>query len=99
MSEFYIKENKAVRVDSCNRFIYEVMVFVWYENIYSMVNHKYFSSEVEIKGVIESYFVTPNIEIYCKMYSAPLQWLIDNDFILYIKPAPKKRKKKNGQKT
>lgn len=95
MPEFYINNDKAIRLDSCDRFIYEVTVFVWYENIYSMINHKYFSSEVEIEGIIENHFITPKIEICCEIYSAPKRWLIENDFILYIEPEKKKRKKKN----
>lgn len=95
MSSFYIKDKQAVKVDSCNRFIYEVMVFVYYENIFSMAQHKYFSSETYIENIIESYYKSPNIEICCELYSAPKDWLIDNDFILYVEPEKKKRK--NGR--
>lgn len=98
MSEFYVKDDKAVRLDSCNRFIYEVMVNVYYNNIFSMVNHKYFSTPVEIPNVIESYYVTPSIEICCEMYSAPKSWLHDNDFVVYVEPEKKKRKRNGGQK-
>jgi hypothetical protein len=93
VSEFYVNGDKAVRLDNCNRFIYEVMVNVYYDNIFSMVNHKYFTSETEIPNVIESYYVTPSIEICCEMYSAPKSWLNDNDFILYVKPEKKSKQK------
>lgn len=95
---FYIKDKEAIRPDNCNRFIYEVMVFVWHSGIYSMVNHKYFHSDKEILGVVKSYFVTSEIEIYCELYSAPKQWLIENDYIEYIEPIKKRNKIKNEQK-
>lgn len=97
MRNIYVKEGRAVLQDICSRFIYEVFVLAHHENIFSTINHKYFSSEKEIKNVIENYQVTEYISINCEMYSAPLRWLLDNDFELYVKPQKKKRKK-NEQK-
>lgn len=101
MAAVYVKDDKSVLADTCGRFIYEVYVFVMYENTFSTANHKYFSSDIEILNIIESYYVTPNIEINCTMYSAPLSWLIENDYVLWVKPVKKKRitKPKNEQKT
>jgi hypothetical protein len=97
MRNIYVKEGQVVLQDICNRFIYEVFVFVHHKNIFSTINHKYYSSEVEIKNIIENYKVTENITVNCEMYSAPLKWLLDNEFQLYVKPEKKKRKK-NEQK-
>lgn len=91
MGDIYIKENQAVLLDNCGRFIYEVFVFVKYKNIFSTVNHRYFSSETEIKNIISSYQYNEFIEIYCELYSAPLKWLLDNEFVVYVKPEKKKR--------
>ena len=99
--KIYVKEGRTVFMDNCNRFIYEVFVFVQHKNIFSTVNHKFFSSEKEIKKVIENYKVTENITINCELYSAPIRWLLDNDYDLYVKPEKKKRnykKKENEQK-
>ena len=97
MGASYGKNGVFVRVDNCNRFIYEVSVYVKYENIYSMANHKYFSSEKEIPNVIEKINVNKFITIFCEMYSAPMDWIIENDYKLYIKPEKKKRKKKDDE--
>lgn len=89
----YVKNNQTVFIDPEERFIYEVYVFIWYENIRSLGNHKFFYSKVEIKNIIESYFINKYIEVYTVLHSAPKEWIIENDFILYVKPEKKKRKK------
>lgn len=91
----YRKDDKFVRIDECNRFIYEVTVYVKYENICNMANHKYFSSNTEIPKVVEEYNLDNNITIYCELIYAPKRWLIDNGYQLYVKPEKKKRKKKD----
>jgi hypothetical protein len=92
MSDLYIKDNKTVKLDSCNRFIYEVTVNACYNDIFSMIDHRYFSSNEEILNVIDSFYITPNMEICCELYSAPLNWLVENDYTLYIETEKKKRK-------
>jgi hypothetical protein len=90
----YIKNGMTVLVDTENLFVYEVSVFVYYKNYFSLINKKYFSAPNEINGVVGSFFKTPNIQICSELFSAPEQWLIDNEFLKYIKP------QKNGkQKT
>lgn len=90
MPIYYVKDNKSVVLDSCGRFIYEVMVFVQYENIVSMARHEYFSSNIEIPNIIDSYNVNKYVRIECYLYSAPKEWILDNDFMLYVKPEKKK---------
>jgi hypothetical protein len=94
MKEVYIKDNKIVLVDSECRFIYEVLVYVWYDNIFSLANSKIFTSVIEIPNIIESYFIDKHIEFFTFLYAAPKKWLVDNDFIEYIYPEKKKRIKK-----
>lgn len=99
MRSSYIKDDQIVLQDICNRFIYEVFVFVHHKNIFSTINHKYFSSQVEIPNIIENYQIADYITVNCTMYTAPLRWLLDNNFELYIKPEKKKRisKKKENE--
>jgi hypothetical protein len=99
MPETYIKDDKTVLLDNCNRFVYEVFVEASYENITCMVQHEYFSSDTEIKGVVESYKYSPYITIFCILLSAPKSWLEENDYSIYIKPVKKKpiKKKINEQ--
>lgn len=101
MGEIYHKDGKFIRIDNCNRFIYEVSLYVKYQNIYSMINHKYFSSNIEIPNVIDQININNNITIYCEIYSAPKSWIIDNEYVLYVKPEKKKRikKQKNESKS
>ena len=91
----YFKEKESILVDTCNRFIYEVFIFIIYENIFSMADHRYFSSEIEIPNVVNTTYIDKYTEMDCSLYSAPMSWIIENDFILYIKPEKKKRIKKN----
>jgi hypothetical protein len=91
MEDIYVKEGQVALVDNCNRFVYEVFVFVQHKNIFSTANHKYFSSEKEIKNIVSIYQHDEYIQTCCDLYSAPLKWLIENDFTLYVKPEKKKR--------
>lgn len=81
----YLKNKEAVLLDSENRFIYEVFVFVHFPGQTSMANHKYFISNKEIKGIIPSFYINKNIEIVCELYAAPKNWLIENEYTLYTK--------------
>jgi len=93
--DIYVKDDQSCLIDDCNRFIYEVFVFSQFENVYSLSNHKYFTSKKEIPNIIRLLKITPYISIECDLYSAPLKWLIDNNFILYKEPEKKKRIIKN----
>lgn len=93
--ECYINsEGKIVRVDKEGRFVYESMIYIWFDNIVSMNDHKWYFCYTEIKNVIESYYINNHIELYTVLYSAPKDWLIENGYNVYIKPEKKKRKRK-----
>jgi hypothetical protein len=100
----YYKDNNFVYVDKCNRFTYDVYVSIQYGNIFSTPQQYRFASDVEIKNIVKYFKIDKYIDIECFMYSAPLRWLIDNGFAVYIKPEKKKRKynkkklEENGQK-
>ena len=98
MNNLYFKDGEIVLVDNCNRFIYEVYVSVKFDNIYSIVDHKYFSSDKEILNIVKKYKVDKYIDISCELYSAPINWLEDNEYFPYVKPIKVKRngnRKKN----
>ena len=89
--DVYVKEDQSALADDCKRFIYEVSTFVRYENIYNMANHNLFTSEKEIPNIVRSFQMTSYIEVQCELYAAPKEWLLENGFILYVKPEKKKR--------
>jgi len=94
----YIKNNLAIFEDKSNLFVYEVSVYCRYKNYFSLVNKKYYSSPKEIPGTIGSFYKNPHTEICCEIFSAPLEWLIDNEYVKYTKPDKKKRINKANKK-
>lgn len=78
---FYLKNKECVLINPNNDFLYEVFVFVHFKGQTSLANHKYFVSKKEIKNIVTSYYINKNIEIVCELYSAPKNWLENNDFI------------------
>lgn len=96
----YTNGDKIILLDKEGRFLYEVCVYVWFNGIVSMANHKLFASTNEIPNYIESVFVTKHIEFFTSLYAAPRNWMNDNGYYLYVKPEKKKRIKKeeNGDK-
>ena len=93
--DVYIKDDQSALINECGYFIYEVCTFVQFENVYNMANHRYFTSEKEIPNIIRFLKINSYIEVHCYLYSAPKKWLINNNFILYVKPEKKKRIIKN----
>lgn len=96
----YVKNEESALVNCCGQFVYEVCVFVHFRGIYNMANSKFFYSDKEL-NIVPILKISPYIEVQCYLYSAPLKWLLNNGFNLYIKPEKKKRikKKENEQKT
>lgn len=97
METIYVKDEDSALADPCGRFIYEVCVFVKFENTYNMANHKWFTSEKEIPNIIRSLQISPYIEVQCHLYSAPKKWLIDSGFDIYVPKEKKKRTIKNKE--
>lgn len=89
----YIKDNQTVLVDSDNLFTYESCTYLYHKNYFSICNSKYFSSPKEIEGVVSSFWKNSHMEICSELFSAPEQWLIENNYIRYIKTKPDKKTK------
>jgi len=88
----YIKGKLTALIS--HTFIYEVSICARFKGYYSIANTTHFSSVNEIANIVESFYKNPYTEITCELYSAPLSWLIENGFTIYIKPEKKKRVKK-----
>lgn len=93
-TEIYTKNGLTVIADKSNLFVYEVSVYCRYKNYFSLVNKKYYSSPNEIPGTISSFYKNPHTEICCELFSAPLEWLLENDYKEYVKPDKKQSKNK-----
>jgi hypothetical protein len=86
----YHKGKSGVLLDNCNRFIYEVAIIVTFDNFLSTPLIKYFSSDKYLEVVSEIKLNKYTI-MEIELYSAPLRWLLDNNYIPYKKPEKKKR--------
>lgn len=90
----YIKGDQSILVNDDNKFVYESSVYMYYKNRVSLVKKKYYSSNKEIEGIIESFFKTPHIQLCSELYSAPKKWLEENGFSEYKKDADVKTNSK-----
>ena len=103
--EIYVRNKETAFVNIGNKFVYEVTVFCHYKNYFSIIDRKYFSSNVEISNIVPHFFRDPHTEICAEIYSAPIYWLLENDFVKYVKPDKKviinkiKTKKSGKSKT
>lgn len=93
----YIKDKQIINVDPSQRFVYETSVYLYYPNYFSLSNQKYFSSLVEIKGVVGSFFKKKYIQLCTELIAAPEYWLLENNFVKYT-PKVKKQKIINKKK-
>lgn len=91
----YVNKRNSAFINTNRKFVYEVCVYCYYKNYYSIVNRAYYSSDVEITNYVRSFFRDPHTEIRCELYSAPLPWLLDNGYTKYQKPDKKKSTKKS----
>ena len=89
----YVKDDQVVLVDSSNLFVYESCTYLHHKNYFSLCNKKYFSSPKQIEGVVSSFWKNSHTQICSELFSAPEQWLIENNFIRYIKTKPDKKVK------
>ena len=96
MSKLYMKDNKIVSVG--NSFMYETFVYLKTKLSCMVVNSAVFTSEKEIKNVVEYFKKTPHIEICSQLIEAPEQWLLDNEYREYQKPEKIKRVRKTKPK-
>lgn len=82
----YVKKDSYVLVNTNLDFIYQVYVFCYMKNYFSILNTEFYKSRKEIPKVVNSFFVNPHTEIRAELYSAPLSWLLDNNYVRYVKP-------------
>lgn len=95
-SKVYIKDDESALVNHSGQFVYEVSVYINYDGIFSLAKHNLFYSDKPIDKITRFFKYSEYIEIFCDLYSAPEKWLLDNEFVLYIKPI---KKKKDEQKS
>lgn len=76
--EVYIKDDEVVYEG--NTFIYEVSVYSYFKNYFSLMNTALYESPVLIRNVTRSFFINKYTEICCELYQAPLEYLIENNY-------------------
>ena len=91
--DVYKKDKQIILPSKTKEFVYVVTVEIHYPNYYSVANTRYYSSLKEIPNIVPSFFKNLHTEICCELYSAPLEWLLDNDFSIYIKPKKIRKKR------
>lgn len=74
----YCKNKQGVLLG--DQFVYEVLVFVYFQNTMSLVTRKLFSCDKEINNVVPFYKINKFVEIQCELYMAPESWLIKNNY-------------------
>lgn len=62
-------------LDVSDRFIYESTVYSYERNRVYISDSAIYESDSLIEGLVESYFVTKNIEICNELIAAPLQYI------------------------
>jgi len=86
----YEKNNYFILISK--RFVYNVYLYVYYNNYIFMTNSKTFLSDIELP-IVEQFWKSSNIEISTELMSAPEEWLISNGYKRYIKPKKIKKLK------
>jgi hypothetical protein len=79
----YIKNKQGVLLDKTNKFVYEMCVYIKYNNIYSLALHKFFSSDRFLR-VQEDIKLNTYVSINTELHAAPLKWLARNNFKPYF---------------
>lgn len=79
----YIRGKKAVLLDKTNKFVYEMCVYIKYNNIYSLALHKFFSSDKFLR-VQEDTKLNTYTNINIELHAAPLKWLVKHNFKPYF---------------
>lgn len=92
--QLYVKDSYSALVS--DKFLYEVSIFTYYKNYVFLTKSAMYESDKPIR-VAESTFVSKHAEIRCELYSAPIDWLIENDFKEWAPKPKKKRKVKDGK--
>lgn len=91
--EAYIKDDEVVFVG--NTFIYEVCVYNYFKNYFSLVNSALYESKVFIEKTVRSIFINKYTEICCELYQAPKEHLEEHGY----KPQTKENQRRVKQAT
>ena len=76
--EAYIKNDEVVYVG--NSFIYEVSIYSYFKNYYSLINSTSYESPVVIRNIVRSFFINKHTEMCCELYQATLEYLLENGY-------------------
>lgn len=90
--EYYKKGNEVSIINKDGRFIYEVFVYAMTSNYFSLCNSAKYASNTEISNIVESYFITPHIQICAELCEAPEKWLLESGFKKVFNVKLKKKK-------
>jgi len=86
---YHNRNGELVLVNKYNFFVYEVRIFCRYKGYYGLINDVHYSSNVVIPNIVSRFKRDAHSEICCSLLAAPISWLMDNDYILYVKPDKK----------
>lgn len=92
----YIKNKSAIILNTNNNFVYEVLIFCRFSNYFGLMDRVYYNADKEITGVVSNFYKDKHTEIVCELLSAPLFWLLENGYTLYVKPVKTTTKKKES---
>ena len=93
---YYKKDTKETALVR-HIFIYEVCINLYYKNYFSQIKNEIYSSPKPI-NFVPNVFINKHTQITCELYAAPLDWLVDNNFKIWVKPEKPKRICKNALK-
>lgn len=97
---YHNRDNDFIFINKNNCFVYEVRIFCHYKGYYGLIDDKHYSSNVIIPNIVRRFKKDSHTEICCSLLAAPLSWVLENDYILYVKPDKKIatiKTKKNGK--
>ena len=100
LKDIYTDGDHFVLTNLNNNFVYEVIVFCRAKGYFAIMDREFYSSEKPIPNIVEHFYRDAHSEIVCTLLSAPLTWLLENDYIKYVKPDKKtiiKTAKKHGK--
>lgn len=89
MEEIYVNKDDAVLINTNNQFVYEVCIFCRYKGYFGLMDNQLYTCTQEIPGIVRHFFRDAHTEIVCTLFSAPLPWLLNNNYIKYVKPDKK----------
>ena len=95
-SKVYVKGDESALINYSGQFVYEVSVYINFQDTLSLARHSLFYSDKPIDKIVRFFKYSKYIEVFCDLYSAPEKWLLDNEFVLFVKP---EKIKKDEQKS